>query len=174
MPLAPKLGGLITGDDGLAGRFPKPLNLTDASLRSDITRPVHVAGRVASILREGLAIVENVWELFTLPELHSLMANKGRRLGTHDARKRSGPWSLLLEAGLVFVVALGAALYVLTPEAPGRAEVNTFVDSRRTDQHFSGCNDARAAGRENIPRWDPSYREQMDGDGDGLACEPFH
>ncbi|PLR21014.1 calcium-binding protein [Caulobacter zeae] len=41
------------------------------------------------------------------------------------------------------------------------------------DQHFSGCNAARAAGRESIPSWDPSYRESMDGDGDGLACEPY-
>ncbi|AZS23439.1 excalibur calcium-binding domain-containing protein [Caulobacter sp. FWC26] len=41
------------------------------------------------------------------------------------------------------------------------------------DQHFSGCRAARAAGRENIPSWDPSYRSSMDGDGDGLACEPY-
>lgn len=41
------------------------------------------------------------------------------------------------------------------------------------DQHFAGCDDARAAGRENIPIYDPSYRERMDGDRDGLACEPW-
>ncbi len=41
------------------------------------------------------------------------------------------------------------------------------------DQHFSGCNAARAAGRVNIPSSDPSYRSFMDGDGDGLACEPW-
>ena len=41
------------------------------------------------------------------------------------------------------------------------------------DQHFSGCNAARAAGRENIPISDPSYREWMDGDDDGWACEPW-
>ena len=80
---------------------------------------------------------------------------------------------LLLEAGVVFALALGATLYVLTPEAPGRGEVNTLVENRTTDQHFSGCDAARAAGRQDIPRWDPSYREHMDGDGDGLACEPI-
>jgi hypothetical protein len=42
------------------------------------------------------------------------------------------------------------------------------------DQHFRGCDDARAAGRMNIPSWDPSYRAEMDGDGDGLACEPYY
>lgn len=41
------------------------------------------------------------------------------------------------------------------------------------DQHFTGCNAARAAGRENIPRSDPSYRDWMDGDQDGWACEPY-
>ena len=41
------------------------------------------------------------------------------------------------------------------------------------DQHFRGCDDARAAGRENIPISDPSYRPWMDGDGDGWACEPW-
>lgn len=74
---------------------------------------------------------------------------------------------------MVFAVVLGAALYALTPDAPGRAELNTLVENRTTDQHFSGCDEARRAGREDIPRWDPSYREHMDGDGDGLACEPF-
>lgn len=40
-------------------------------------------------------------------------------------------------------------------------------------QQFGGCDDARAAGRENIMRGDPSYREDMDGDHDGIACEPY-
>lgn len=40
-------------------------------------------------------------------------------------------------------------------------------------QVFAGCNEARAAGRENIPFGDPAYRSDMDGDGDGLACEPI-
>lgn len=74
---------------------------------------------------------------------------------------------------MVFAIVLGATLYALTPDAPGRAEVNTLVENRTTDQHFSGCDEARAAGREDIPRWDPSYRGHMDGDDDGLACEPF-
>ncbi|MBI1406200.1 MAG: calcium-binding protein [Caulobacter sp.] len=40
------------------------------------------------------------------------------------------------------------------------------------DHHFSGCDEARAAGMSNIPWTDPSYRDWMDGDDDGLACEP--
>lgn len=76
------------------------------------------------------------------------------------------------------VVAFGAAafaatLYATAPAAPGLRAVSEFVEVRTTDQHYSSCNDARADGRENIPRWDPSYRAKMDADGDGLACEPF-
>jgi hypothetical protein len=89
-----------------------------------------------------------------------------------------------LEGGAVFVPALGAGLYILTLNAPGRAqidafvqtqatEINAFVDSRTTDQHFSRCAEARAAGRQNVPRWDPSYRAHMDRHADGLACEPI-
>ncbi len=43
----------------------------------------------------------------------------------------------------------------------------------RPYRRFSGCNDARAAGYENITINEPSYRPEMDGDGDGIACEPY-
>lgn len=74
---------------------------------------------------------------------------------------------------LVFALVFMAATYVLTPTAPGRAEVDRYISERTTDQHFVNCDHARANGRENIPSWDPSYRAHMDGDGDGLACEPW-
>lgn len=37
---------------------------------------------------------------------------------------------------------------------------------------WGGCNDARAMGTAPIYRDEPGYREDMDGDGDGIACEP--
>ena len=52
--------------------------------------------------------------------------------------------------------------------------VTNFVDPPPpVDQHFFNCRAAHAAGYEDIPRGDPSYREWMDGDSDGLACEPY-
>lgn len=79
----------------------------------------------------------------------------------------------------LLVAAIGAAcfastLYLLTPDAPGKAAIASFIETRSTDQFFRNCDAARAAGRQNIPSWDPSYRERMDGDGDGLACEPYY
>lgn len=39
--------------------------------------------------------------------------------------------------------------------------------------HYSGCNDARAAGVTPIYAGEPGYRPEMDGDSDGIACEPY-
>jgi hypothetical protein len=44
----------------------------------------------------------------------------------------------------------------------------------RPYRYFATCEDARAAGYENIGRDEPSYRPELDADGDGVACEPWH
>ncbi|PKP66488.1 MAG: hypothetical protein CVT85_01190 [Alphaproteobacteria bacterium HGW-Alphaproteobacteria-7] len=38
--------------------------------------------------------------------------------------------------------------------------------------YFRNCKEARAAGVAPIRRGQPGYRPEMDGDGDGIACEP--
>lgn len=38
--------------------------------------------------------------------------------------------------------------------------------------YWAGCNDARKAGTTPIYRGEPGYRAAMDGDDDGVACEP--
>lgn len=72
----------------------------------------------------------------------------------------------MLMFGAALIVAIGGTHRDL-------ASALTDPTEAAVDQHFSGCDAARAAGRENIPSWDPSYRRSMDGDGDGLACEPY-
>jgi hypothetical protein len=37
---------------------------------------------------------------------------------------------------------------------------------------YQNCNEAHADGRYSIPTSDPAYRQDLDLDGDGLACEP--
>jgi len=39
---------------------------------------------------------------------------------------------------------------------------------------WGGCNDARNAGTAPIYRGEPGYRPNMDGDNDGIACEPHY
>jgi len=38
--------------------------------------------------------------------------------------------------------------------------------------YFSGCNEVRAAGLAPLYEGQPGYRPEMDGDDDGIACEP--
>lgn len=49
-------------------------------------------------------------------------------------------------------------------------------DERERIEHsvyYSGCAEVRAAGRAPLYAGQPGYREGMDGDGDGMACEPY-
>lgn len=39
--------------------------------------------------------------------------------------------------------------------------------------YYRGCNEARAAGAAPLYRGQPGYRPEMDGDNDGIACEPY-
>jgi hypothetical protein len=41
-------------------------------------------------------------------------------------------------------------------------------------RYYPNCDWAWSLGAAPIKRGDPGYREQMDGDGDGIACEPYH
>jgi hypothetical protein len=56
-------------------------------------------------------------------------------------------------------------------------QVGALTETRhrppRPGDHWGGCNDARSAGTAPIYRGEPGYREAMDGDGDGIACEPY-
>jgi hypothetical protein len=54
--------------------------------------------------------------------------------------------------------------------------VSTGMMRERAPQegdYWRGCDDARAAGTAPIYRGEPGYREGMDADSDGIACEPY-
>lgn len=38
--------------------------------------------------------------------------------------------------------------------------------------YYAGCDEVRAAGKDPIFIGQPGYRREMDGDSDGIACEP--
>jgi hypothetical protein len=52
--------------------------------------------------------------------------------------------------------------------APGDADPAALEQS----VHYSGCDVVRAAGKAPLHSGEPGYRSDMDGDGDGVACEP--
>jgi hypothetical protein len=39
--------------------------------------------------------------------------------------------------------------------------------------YYAGCNEVRAEGKAPIYAGQPGYRPEMDGDSDGIACEPY-
>jgi hypothetical protein len=88
-------------------------------------------------------------------------------------RSRTEPKPLWVVGTGAFAITFAGGTYVLAPDAPGKAELREQWTRRTTDQHYSGCDQARANNHENIASWEPSYRGHMDGDGDGLACEPY-
>ncbi|TMM48498.1 excalibur calcium-binding domain-containing protein [Qipengyuania marisflavi] len=49
-----------------------------------------------------------------------------------------------------------------------------FVDAAESSVYYPGCNDVRAAGKAPLYRGQPGYRSGMDGDDDGIACEPMY
>jgi len=67
-------------------------------------------------------------------------------------------------AAMVFI-----AVYQLTP--PRRPEPLAAVEP--SDVYYPGCDSVRAAGAAPLYQGQPGYREEMDGDNDGIACEPY-
>jgi endonuclease YncB( thermonuclease family) len=56
------------------------------------------------------------------------------------------------------------------PQAPPR---QSYSPPASSGVYYRGCNEARAAGAAPLYRGQPGYRPEMDGDGDGIACEPY-
>ena len=99
------------------------------------------------------------------------------------AQQRMYGWSILIFGGLLGILA-GAGSIAAT--AAGRTRLVElmkpvgvslgFMRARapQPGDYWPGCNSARAAGTAPIYDGEPGYREEMDGDGDGIACEPHH
>ena len=71
-------------------------------------------------------------------------------------------------AALIAGLAIGAVSSVGTNG--DQAVVRTGAPS--AGAYYPGCNAARAAGVAPIYRGEPGYRPELDGDDDGIACEP--
>jgi len=71
----------------------------------------------------------------------------------------AGPTGATAAAGSAREV--GAALGVVRARPP------------QPGDRWPGCNDARSAGTAPIYRGEPGYDAAMDGDDDGIACEPI-
>jgi hypothetical protein len=75
--------------------------------------------------------------------------------------------SIPLAAAIVF-----AAVYQLTP-SPKAAPAAAGEPVAPAGAYYPGCDSVRAAGAAPLYRGQPGYRPEMDGDDDGIACEPY-
>jgi hypothetical protein len=76
---------------------------------------------------------------------------------------------ILLSAAMLGLAG-GYAWSTMPPAAFQSSEERQKVER---SVYYSGCNEARAAGKAPIYAGQPGYREGMDGDSDGVACEPY-
>jgi hypothetical protein len=79
-------------------------------------------------------------------------------------------------APIVIMLALVTFLIVFQTDLGGEGRsVESLLRARRAvavSAPFPGCNAARAAGAAPVYRGDPGYGPHLDGDGDGIGCEP--
>jgi hypothetical protein len=98
---------------------------------------------------------------------------RGWQQRNRQSRKRTNfAWEVITASAIV-----GAASFIAAPsiehywwyyQAPP-AE----IAARESSVYYAGCDQARAAGAAPIERGEPGYREGMDGDNDGTACESY-
>ena len=72
-------------------------------------------------------------------------------------------------AAALFGVSGGAIWASFPPALTMSADERTRIEASAS---YSGCNEVRALGKAPIRAGEPGYRFEMDGDGDGVACEP--
>jgi Excalibur calcium-binding domain len=104
------------------------------------------------------------------------------QLAEQRQQQRSGVAKILTLAaiggiGLGGVVGLAQGGDLMQAASSTLSFVRT-VGSPRTStpqagDYWSGCNAARAAGVAPLYSGEPGYRPEMDGDSDGIACEPY-
>jgi Excalibur calcium-binding domain len=89
---------------------------------------------------------------------------------------RNLPWNRTkIKWGLVALVLIGsaAATQLFVWEMQKVEARSALLSTLAPGTVFAGCNEVRARGLAPLHRGEPGYDAHMDGDGDGLACEPY-
>lgn len=76
----------------------------------------------------------------------------------------------MMFGGVFFSDRLPEAAQAIISFARGFERANT----PQPGAYYLDCSEARAAGVAPLYRGEPGYRPGMDGDDDGIACEPYH
>lgn len=73
---------------------------------------------------------------------------------------------------VAFAVLSGLAIGMALAIGPGSRPRYVRQHAAPAGAYYPGCNAARAAGVAPIYEGEPGYRPELDGDSDGIACEP--
>ncbi|MGA1800204.1 excalibur calcium-binding domain-containing protein [Sphingomonas sp. 4RDLI-65] len=93
-------------------------------------------------------------------------------------RNRGRQGNAMFVAQIILGMAsIGTISWMAAPRVQSAWFANTApaenVQQVERSVYYPGCDEARAAGVAPIYRGSPGYREGIDGDGDGIACEPY-
>ena len=71
--------------------------------------------------------------------------------------------------------AAGGIAWTVAPSIPAALEQRAQERAATEGSvYYAGCNEVRALGKAPLYSGEPGYREGMDGDGDGIACETHY
>ena len=108
------------------------------------------------------------------PKPHPYFSSRGQ-IARERRQKRAFIRGLLGSAfgavGVLWLVIGAPGLEAITP-APDPVAVEAR-EARERSVYYPNCAAARAAGAAPIRWGDPGYRDGLDGDNDGIACEPI-
>lgn len=107
----------------------------------------------------------------------------GKHFQKRRKAKPKNAWASYLGGAALAGAAIGTGSIALSDGGPSAIlsglkpiAVSAGLMRARSPQegdYWPGCDSARAAGTAPIYAGEPGYREGMDGDGDGIACEPY-
>lgn len=106
-----------------------------------------------------------------VPRTRSRHSFKRHKRSQHKRTNNARDWALGIALGSIiiwqFVPQLRSAATVATHSREQLAAIQASA-------YFPNCDAARAAGAAPIHIGEPGYRDKLDADGDGVACEPYY
>lgn len=95
----------------------------------------------------------------------------GRRHASNRLQSPTSIGEIIRYLGMAMLVGVGAAIALNAYEAHQARKA--ILDALPPGYQFPGCDAVRARGLDPLHSYEPGYSESMDGDGDGIACEPY-
>jgi hypothetical protein len=101
------------------------------------------------------------------------MGNRYSHLCRPQRRRRETPFAAqVIAAAGIFGVAVYSAAPQLQQSVTGSSAMIDRIAETERSVYYPNCRAARAAGGAPIHSGSPGYRAELDGDSDGIACEP--